>query len=407
MDKGLLSTLQKIKLTSHLKRISDDDFVDRINNFYTPLILTILTIVICTKSYIVGEPLQCWVPVHFSGGWEKFSESWCYIKNTYYVPKYKELPTEKDMREHSELQYYQWVPFVLGLQAVLFLFPSIFWKFSNWQGRLHIKPLMQRGVKSSFEVGDSRSTTLKEIAEHIRNSLFKSQYGNHPTLSAGNDKCCGFINSGFYLTFCYLISKLLYLTNIIIQFIIVHRFLKADFFFGFNLLTKLSSGSDWQETGLFPRVTMCDFTTPRIGQDLPTTMQCVLVINLFNEKIYIFLWFWLAFLFLITLINSFIWLIRMLFGRKLSRFVSTKSNYAKNPDHVSNMMSCESEANTDVYLVLRMIDSNCGLMTTRKITEYLISFYKSSPRNDKYNSLSPNYHELDKTDNKSMSSAST
>lgn len=133
MDNSLLTALRNVKLTSHLKRCSDDDFIDRINRLYTPLILTIFTIVICAKSYIVGEPLQCWVPIHFSGGWEKYSESWCYIKNTYYVPSTQEVPSEHIMRYETELQYYQWVPFVLGLQAALFIVPSIFWTFSNWQ----------------------------------------------------------------------------------------------------------------------------------------------------------------------------------------------------------------------------------------------------------------------------------
>ena len=131
------------------------------------------------------------------------------------------------------------------------------------------------------------------------------------------------------MTFCYLTTKIFYLANILCQFIIVQKFLKTDFTFGFNLASKFASGLDWQGTGIFPRVTLCDFTIPQLGQPVSMTMQCVLVINLFNEKIYLFLWFWLAILLVITVINLLIWIGRMVFGRKLSHFVSVKSDYVR------------------------------------------------------------------------------
>ena len=60
----------------------------------------------------VRNPITCWAPVHFTGAHVKFMTSYCWVKNTYYLPWSKPIPTyESEYRQM--VPYYQWIPFIL------------------------------------------------------------------------------------------------------------------------------------------------------------------------------------------------------------------------------------------------------------------------------------------------------
>lgn len=46
----------------------------------------------------------------------------CWIKNTYYIPLDEVIPN-KDEDIETEINYYQWVPIVLIVQALMFYLP--------------------------------------------------------------------------------------------------------------------------------------------------------------------------------------------------------------------------------------------------------------------------------------------
>ena len=379
MDAPFFDTLRGFKVTSRKHRIADDDFVDRFNHYHTSIMICVLSIIICAKQYIVGQPLQCWIPVEFKEGWEKYAENYCWVKNTYYIPRADELPDTPDERARYEIRYYQWVPFVLGLQALLFNVPKFFWQLLNWQSGIHIKSLMQTANDPGNISADKREESLELLCRYVTNSIFYTKEARNSiavTIKRMIFKvvCCGNSQAGSYLLTTYMVMKILYLLNLICQFMIMNAFLGTSFdLFGLELLKRLSQGLTWESTAHFPRVTFCDFRIRSLGHVRPYTLQCVLVINMFNEKVYIFLWFWFAILFLATALNLLKWLSWILFARRRRKIIKRvlKTDITVTRNDINAFMD---DLKTDGMFVLKMISLNAGDLLTNDLIKKL--FYK-------------------------------
>lgn len=106
---------------------------------------------------------------------------------------------------------------------------------------------------------------------------------------------------GSFLLIMYIIVKLVYLTNVTSQLVLINKFLGTDYhMYGFRVLSKMIHGESWSTSDRFPRVTLCDISVRQLGNIHNYTLQCSLPLNLFNEKIYIFIWFWFAMVFVVT-----------------------------------------------------------------------------------------------------------
>lgn len=71
--------------------------------------------------------------------------------------------------------------------------------------------------------------------------------------------------------------------------------------------SSIDSVVDWPLSERFPRVTLCDFQIRQQANIHCYTVQCVLPINLFNEKIFLIIWFWLVFVAVATFVNLLHW----------------------------------------------------------------------------------------------------
>lgn len=58
---------------------------------------------------------------------------YCWSQNTYFLPFTDEIPNEIAKHEQLQISYYQWTPFFMMIEALMFYFPCLMWRamYSN------------------------------------------------------------------------------------------------------------------------------------------------------------------------------------------------------------------------------------------------------------------------------------
>ncbi|CAH8504113.1 unnamed protein product [Heterobilharzia americana] len=127
-------------------------------------------------------------------------------------------------------------------------------------------------------------------------------------------KCSGGTPPTTRITLIFLVVRICFIANNVGQIYVMKHFIGTnDTLFGLHVFQELLVGSEWEVSGLFPRVTYCDVKVRKLGQLKPAsyTLQCVLPVNYFIEKVYVFLWFWYIILASFTVFNTFIWITKL------------------------------------------------------------------------------------------------
>ncbi len=84
--------------------------------------------------------------------YEDYVSEICWVTNTYYVPLNATIPKSEIDRQKTEIKYYQWVSFVLIIQAFLFYMPRVFWTSLAGKGGLYLSDLVQ--AARNYKSGD-------------------------------------------------------------------------------------------------------------------------------------------------------------------------------------------------------------------------------------------------------------
>lgn len=128
--------------------------------------------------------------------------------------------------------------------------------------------------------------------------------------------CCMPDLSKNFLPIVYLISKCIYLISLFAQFFFLNRLIGNGEFYmlGVNLIRSFLTDDSWPRLSVFPRVTLCEIFIREIGTVHPYVIQCVLRINIFNEVIFVVIWFWLVFLICVLTIDALYHLVCILYS---------------------------------------------------------------------------------------------
>ena len=146
---------------------NDDDSSDKLSHKYTTALLIIFAVVVSTKQY-VGNPIDCWVPAHFSGSWEEYTNSYCWIKNTYYLPFEDYIPKAHESDKRETITYYQWVPLILLVQALFFYFPRMTWRTMNSRAGVDVDNVVGAAeVFQDAQRAEERDKTLADMTKQM------------------------------------------------------------------------------------------------------------------------------------------------------------------------------------------------------------------------------------------------
>ncbi|WKX91382.1 hypothetical protein Q1695_009880 [Nippostrongylus brasiliensis] len=288
----------------------------RLNFGATVYLLAFFVLITGSKQHF-GNPIQCMAPPESPDSWVHYYHDYCYIqdklrimdmsvrKSVEYEARQKAVagadgtPIGRFLKDDSNIQwsprvmYYQWVPYVLFLQALFYLIPKLFWKLvgSHWCHGVDLETAIIEAEKLRTLVGDDRTSALNSLANFIRDVLESKRRRSYFGSSLAS--------------ICYVITKWLEVLNGVGQLYLLAAFVgEGDFFWGFRLLMSVLNGTDDPNTGMFPRIVLCDVARFALANLHKEHMQCVLMLNFINEKIYTFLWFWIVFITMASLFSA-------------------------------------------------------------------------------------------------------
>ena len=87
MERLFKSVLSIRELKFHV----DDDYVDRLSRQFTVVITVCFAFLVSTKQF-VGRPIHCWCPAEFTESHVDYTNSICWVSNTFYLPMSRPSP---------------------------------------------------------------------------------------------------------------------------------------------------------------------------------------------------------------------------------------------------------------------------------------------------------------------------
>lgn len=122
--------------------------------------------------------------------WQKYTNSYCWVKNTYYLPFENEVPPQDADRQ--TVLYYQWVPFILLTQAFFFFAPSLVWHGLNNKGGIDADSILQTANRlTQTKTEETREGVLENLTKQIDRFLrSRVQQGGGFGVSSKIRRCC-------------------------------------------------------------------------------------------------------------------------------------------------------------------------------------------------------------------------
>ncbi|XP_031633764.1 innexin inx2-like [Contarinia nasturtii] len=255
-------------------RVCIDGWIFRLHCKTTFIILISFSFIVSSSQYF-GDPINCINDDISSSA----MDSYCWIHSTYTISRHIKGESGRHFAYPGVMnhfdgggiikyhKYYQWVSFILLFQALLFYAPRYVWK--SWEGN-RIKMLVGN-LNVPVLASEEKKTQKDSVMRYLQDNL----------------------NCHNFYAFRYFICEVLIFINVSTQIYFMDYFLDGEFsFYSINLFKSMETPDDMMAR-VFPKLTKCSFQKyGPSGSIQAFDALCILPLNVVNEKIYIFLWFW-------------------------------------------------------------------------------------------------------------------
>lgn len=286
----VISVFSMIALFNHLKSflkiksVCTDNAVFQLHYKFTAMVLIVCSILL-TCSQFLGEPIHC---IQKDDIPKQVLETFCWVHTTFTLPdawnkKVGDEVAQPGIDKHHSGKsrkyhtYYQWVSLVLFLQGCIFYAPRYVWKI--YENRL-----------ISGLILDLNSLTVKDKKSHIKQMVaYLISTKNHHRVYAS----------------CFILCEIFNFFHVVTQIFLIDKFLGGEFLrYGIEIFKILNVEQEYRTDPMvtvFPKMTKCTFHRYGSSGDVQKhDAFCLLPLNILNEKIYVFLWFWFVILALLS-----------------------------------------------------------------------------------------------------------
>lgn len=288
-----------ITKSEHFSKPNPQGWISAFHYRGTAILLGFFSVLVtCSDIFTSDAKIECLV----GSVPDPVISNYCYIMGTFTLPnKFLRLNQEEigyyiadvgvgpfhptqDQADIEVKAYYQWVPFMLFFQALMFYVPHIIFKIFE---RGKIRGIIF-GLNNYILDDEDRHSKEEDLAKYIAET------------------------KGTHWGWCLRIMgcDLINLANVVFQIWFTDMFLGYEFsLYGVSAASFLEENIDQHEridpmSRVFPRMAKCTFRKFGPSGSVQThDAQCILPLNIVNEKIYVFLWFWFCFLAIITALN--------------------------------------------------------------------------------------------------------
>jgi len=329
-------------------------------------------------SQYFGDPISC----EFQGINSDLAQDYCWIHGSSYIPsQYQghlkcivDQENVTDEKDAPDTSYYQWVTFVFAIQAAIFFFPYKIWK--NLEG----------GLLASFGTDGKTPVMISEDAK----------YDDGVVMEAVVEKFVKYFKSVFHHNSWYFASfimcELLNFGLLFVQFQLTDNFLNNKFrWYGWEVITYYSMDRRTRmdpdknirnpTCAVFPTVTSCNI--PNVGAaggEQYHNGLCVLTQNIINEKIFLVLWFWYAFLGPVSVVYAFYRLITLMFDGVRFGLIYRKVRHKYDDSVRRSLGYILSKGQIGDWFLLYQLSKNCSSYFYREFIKELAHELKARPK---------------------------